>query len=176
MSDFHPSIRMKYCPFCGGNRFVWDGLKKHSCPDCGHVLYTNSATAVIAVIENEKGELLMVRRRYDPAKGMLDLPGGFVDLGESAEEALRREVKEEVNLDVVESLFIKTLPNTYVYDELCYFTTDLAFRCKVASFQPLHAQDDACAARFYSLRQISPQEIGLDSIRNLVLGLQNLSK
>lgn len=167
----HPSKMFKYCPFCGSKRFVWDGKKMHFCQDCGHQLYSNSAAAVIAVIENNKGELLMVRRRFEPAKGMLDLPGGFVDMGESAEAALRREVKEEVNLDVVESQFVVSLPNTYIYNDLCYFTTDLAFRCKVASLQSLQAHDDAFSARFYPLHEIRPEEIGLDSIRKLVMHL-----
>ena len=174
MNDAHPSKRIRFCPFCGSPRFVWDGVKKHECQDCGHVLYTNAATAVIAVIYNDAGELLMVRRRYNPAKGTLDLPGGFVDLGERAEEALWREVKEEVNLNVVECKFICTFPNQYLYDGLYYFTTDLAFRCKVDSLQPLQAQDDAANAQFYPLDQIDTAEIGLDSVRNVVEYLLSL--
>ena len=171
ISDTHPSNRLKYCPFCGGSRFSWDGKKRHLCADCGHMLYTNAATAVIAVIENEAHELLMVKRRFEPAKGKLDLPGGFVDFGESAEAALRREVLEEVNLEVTACQFIRTYPNRYLYDGLTYFTTDLAFRCQVASFQPLHACDDAADACFYPMERIRVADIGLDSIRNVVSDL-----
>ncbi len=172
MTGFHPSQRIRYCPFCGSARFVWDGVKRHRCQDCGHVLYTNAAAAVIAVIENGRDGLLMVRRKFDPAKGSLDLPGGFVDLGEKAEEALRREVMEEVHLEVVASQFLMTLPNRYLYDELCYFTVDLVFRCQVASLQALQAGDDAASAQFYPLQEICLEEIGLDSVRNVVRWLR----
>ena len=172
MPSFHPSERLRFCPFCGGSRFVWDGVKSHRCADCGHKLYTNAAGAVIAVIENEKGEVLFVRRRFNPAKGTLDLPGGFIDLNERAEDAVVREVKEEVGLEVVETRFLTTFPNTYLYDTLLYHTIDLAFRCRVEDFSPLHAADDAEDCSFLSLQEVELSAIGLESIQRLVAGLK----
>ena len=86
----------RFCPFCGSVNFYWDGEKAHLCQDCGHKLYINEAGATIALIHNDKNEYLFTRRRFNPAKGMLDLPGGFIDLGETAEHAMKREVKEEI--------------------------------------------------------------------------------
>lgn len=172
MTSFHPSERFRFCPYCGSPRFVWDGVKSHRCAGCGHKLYTNAAGAVVALIENEKGEVLFVRRRFDPAKGTLDLPGGFIDLGERAEDAVVREVKEEVGLDVVETQFLVTYPNTYLYDSLLYHTIDLVFRCRVEDFRPLHADDDAADCCFLPLEKVEIQEIGLGSIRRLVAGLK----
>lgn len=172
MHPFHPANRFRFCPFCGSPNFRWEGVKSHRCADCGHVLYTNPATAVIAVLENDKGETLFVRRRYEPAKGKLDLPGGFVDCGERAEEALVREVAEEVNLHVTDIRFLMTLPNSYPYDGLLYFTTDLAFSCRVDDWSPLEAADDAAECLFLPLSEVSLQDVGLDSIRNLVAALR----
>ena len=59
------------------------------------IYYFNPSSAVACFIRNSRGELLLVRRAKEPAKGRLDLPGGFVDMHESAEEAAQREVKEE---------------------------------------------------------------------------------
>lgn len=52
-----------------------------------------------AIIKNDKGEIAVIRRNFWP-KGKLDLPGGFVDEGESAEQAATREAKEECGLEV----------------------------------------------------------------------------
>ncbi len=136
--------------------------------DCGHKLYTNAAGAVIAVIRNPQGEVLFVRRRLNPAKGTLDLPGGFIDMGERAEDAVRREVMEEVHLQVTQLEFLCTLPNTYVYDTLLYHTIDLAFSCTVEDYGALYAGDDASDCRFLSLDNVALEEVGLDSIRRLV--------
>ncbi|MBO7624075.1 MAG: NUDIX domain-containing protein [Bacteroidales bacterium] len=168
MHPCHPAFRFRFCPFCGGSRFEWEGSKSHRCADCGHRFYTNPATAVIALLENGKGEILFVRRRFDPAKGTLDLPGGFVDCGERAEEAVAREVREETGLTVTESRFLMTLPNTYLFDELLYFTTDLVFRCKVEDWGALAAGDDAAECCLLPLAAVHPEEIGLGSIRRLV--------
>lgn len=56
--------------------------------------------AVAALILNEKGDLLLVRRGSEPGKGLWSIPGGAVELGESLEQALKREVKEETGLDI----------------------------------------------------------------------------
>lgn len=161
-----------FCPFCGSEKFVWDGTKSHGCSDCGKKLYTNEVGAVIALIRNAAGELLFTTRKFNPAKGMLDLPGGFIDLGETAEHALVREVKEELNLDVLDFQFYGTFPNEYTYAGLTYFTIDLVFECKVEHFDKLLANDDVSAICFKHPKQVNLQDIGLDSVRKLLAELQ----
>jgi len=165
---FHPSQALRFCPFCGANAFLWDGEKAHRCAACGKKMYTNEAAATVALITNDRGELLFVRRRFDPAKGMLDLPGGFVDLGETAEQAVAREVKEELNLDVSGLQFFGSFPNQYLFGGLLYFTLDLAFVCTVHDFSPLCAADDAEEFLFIAPERVRAEEIGLTSIKEVV--------
>src|ERR1039457_2303418 len=87
------------CPRCGSESIFWPSLKNIECTACGFVLFLNMAAAV-AVIMECRGKILFGIRKHEPARGMLDLPGGFVDPGETAEEAVRREVKEELNIDL----------------------------------------------------------------------------
>ena len=83
----HPLHQFTYCPKCGARTFVERNEKAKQCTTCGFVYYFNPSSAVACFIRNSKGELLLVRRAKEPAKGTLDLPGGFVDMYESADAA-----------------------------------------------------------------------------------------
>ncbi len=165
---YHPSKVFKYCPYCGASGFKWDGVKMFSCDKCGQRYYINEAAAVVVLIENDKHELLLTVRGRDPFKGMLDLPGGFVDIGESAEDAVRREVKEEMNLDVEELTFFGSFPNRYIFGGIVYFTLDITFVAKVSDFSAIKALDDVESFRFIPLNEIKLEEVGLDSIKEVV--------
>ena len=88
----HPLHLFKYCPVCGSPHFEEHNFKSKKCADCGFVYYFNSSAATVAFILNSKNELLVCRRAKDPAKGTLDLSGGFIDMFETAEEGVAREV------------------------------------------------------------------------------------
>ena len=110
----HPLDIFGYCPRCGKGGFAINDFKSKKCSGCGFVLYFNAIAAVVALIVNDKGQLLVARRAKEPAKGTLDLPGGFADSMETAEEAVAREVLEECNLRVKESRYLFSLPNKYL--------------------------------------------------------------
>ena len=121
-----------------------------------------------ALIETPDGCLLMVRRRFAPHAGTLDLPGGFVDLDETAEHAVIREVREETGLSVEGLRFWKTFANRYLYGGLVYFTTDLVYFGRVTDFSPLRAADDAAECLLLPKNKIDIAQIGLTSIKNIV--------
>lgn len=91
----HVLDKFKFCPVCGSNHFEINNIKSKKCKDCGFSYYLNPSSATVALILNSKEELLAVRRKKDPAKGALDLPGGFVDMDETGEEGIAREVKRK---------------------------------------------------------------------------------
>ena len=82
----HPLELFKFCPVCGSPHFEIHNEKSKKCADCGFVYYFNSSAATVAFILNGKGELLVCRRGKEPAKGTLDLSGGFIDMFETGEE------------------------------------------------------------------------------------------
>jgi NADH pyrophosphatase NudC (nudix superfamily) len=92
-----------------------------------------------------------------------------VDLGETAEEAITREVKEETGLDVVQTDYLFSLPNTYLYSNLVVHTTDLFFRCKVRSTSNIRPMDDVAETYWIPLDEVHPEEFGLDSIRSGII-------
>lgn len=161
----HPLHQFRFCPKCGSSQFEENNEKSKKCVACGFVYYFNSSAAVVAVIENAKGEILVARRAKDPAKGTLDLPGGFVDMHETAEEAIRREVVEETTLRVTSSEYLFSIPNIYVYSGFEVHTVDMFFRCLVDDFQGLHPHDDVSELQFTPPDKLSPADFGLMSIR-----------
>lgn len=99
----HPLRLFQFCPKCGSGHFIENNKQSKRCETCGFVLYFNPKGAVVGIITNEKGDILVCRRAKEPAKGMLDLPGGFMDSFETAEEAIAREIKEETGLTITNS-------------------------------------------------------------------------
>lgn len=165
----HPLSQFRYCPKCGSSRFDIHNEKSRQCADCGFVYYFNPSSATVAFIVNSRDELLVCRRAKEPAKGTLDLPGGFVDLYETGEEGVIREVKEETGLQVVRTRYLFSLPNLYVYSGFTVHTLDMFFCCEVEDTLHYKAMDDAAALFFVPLKDIRPEEFGLGSIRR---GLQ----
>lgn len=174
--DTHPKTVFKYCPFCGSQRFFWDGAKAHICSDCQHKLYINEAGATVALIANENGELLLTVRKFNPVAGTLDLPGGFIDIGETAEDCVKREIKEELNLDVTDLRFFGTFPNEYQFGGLTYFTIDIVFECNVKTFSSLKAGDDAAKVCFIHPKEINLELVGLKSIKKVIAKYQSKVK
>jgi ADP-ribose pyrophosphatase YjhB (NUDIX family) len=118
------------CPSCGSRDIVFDDMKEFSCRDCSYTYYHNVAAAVGAILEHDK-KIVLIRRGKEPAKGKLDLPGGFVDPKETAEEAVKREIKEELKISVGTLKYLGSYPNIYTYKGVPYNTCDLFFYCKI---------------------------------------------
>ncbi len=161
----HPLTLFDYCPRCGAQGFAVHNVKSKQCPACGFTYYFNPSAATVAVIENSRGQLLVCRRAKEPARGTLDLPGGFIDSFETAEEGVAREVREETGLEVMHTEYLFSLPNLYPYSGLTVHTLDLFFRCKVADESRYEAMDDAAELFFLPWEKINPREFGLASIR-----------
>lgn len=161
----HPLDIFRHCPVCGKEGFAINNVKSKRCEGCGFVLYFNAISATVAVIMNEKDEILVARRAKDPAKGTLDLPGGFADSMETAEEAVTREVLEESGLRVTETKYLFSLPNKYLYSGFEEHTLDMFFLCRVESGDCPVANDDVEELAWMSLDDIRPELFGLQSIR-----------
>jgi len=108
---------------------------------------------------------LVARRGKEPAKGSYDLPGGFIDLFETAEEAVCREVLEETSLIATNPLYLFSIPNIYLYSGFEVHTVDLFFKCKVNDFSGLRADDDVAELLLLAPGMINPADFGLTSIR-----------
>lgn len=147
-----------YCPACGSGDIFFDDVKKIGCRSCSFTYYHNVAAAAAAILEYDK-KIVLIERAKDPGKGRLDLPGGFVDPKESAEEAIKREIKEELKIDVTEPKYLGSYPNIYKYEGVIYHTCDLFFYCKIDALPT-----DFDRTEIEGLILINPLEIPYDRI------------
>jgi NAD+ diphosphatase len=157
-----------YCPVCGSKEFSQNNQKSKKCNHCGFVYYMNPSAAVAGFIVNEAGDLLVCRRGKEPAKDTLDLPGGFTDENETAEEAITREIAEELNARVTQTNYLFSLPNEYEYSGLTIPTMDLFFACQLENTDNLQPADDVADCFFVPLKELQPEFFGLRSIRQAV--------
>ncbi|MDR2806295.1 MAG: NUDIX domain-containing protein [Dysgonamonadaceae bacterium] len=164
----HPLALFRYCPKCGSPRWTENDFKSKKCADCGFIYYFNSSAAVAAFIIDPNERLLVAKRAHEPAKGTLDLPGGFVDLYETGEEAVKREILEETGLKINRIQYLFSLPNLYAYSGFEVHTLDMFFRCEIENLSGLRAADDVEKLLFLPKSKILPERFGLPSIQKAV--------
>ena len=127
--------------------------------------YRNPTPTVDTIIQRDS-RILLVKRRNDPFKGYLVLPGGFVNEGERVEDAAKREVKEETSLNI-ELLDILGVYSDPTRDPRGHMMSTV-FISKVSSHKDkvdAVAQDDAAAIEWISLEVIDTRNVGFDHKR-----------
>jgi ADP-ribose pyrophosphatase YjhB (NUDIX family) len=135
------------------------------CAACGFVYYFNPAIATAGFVRGPGERVLFIRRAKEPGRGMLSIPGGFVDIGETAEEALRRELREEVNVEVDGLEFLCTRPNAYHYQEITYPVLDLFFVCRASDASAAAALEDVESFCWLDAARVNPEGIAFPSVR-----------
>lgn len=165
-------MEFNYCRRCG-TRLTRQG-EPYVCEN-GHRLYAAAAPTVGVFFVTDNNEVLLAVRGIEPGKGMLDAPGGFIDVGESIEQALMRELKEELALT----------PNDYEpFEYLCSGTTDYFYDNEhrpvlsaifVSKLKPgvkPQALDDVEAVTFVPIADVNLDEISGDDIKAAIPILQ----
>jgi 8-oxo-dGTP diphosphatase len=90
----------KYCPRCSSKleEEEVEDRKRYLCKNCGWINYENPLPSVAAMVRNERGDILLVRRGIEPGRGEWALPSGFIEIEETPEMACVRELEEETGL------------------------------------------------------------------------------
>ena len=160
----------KFCPSCASTHFTFPANRRFLCEDCGFSYYHNIAAAVALVFTFED-KILFTVRNVDPDKGKWDLPGGFIDPNETAEEAACREIREELGLNLQPSdlKYITTSPNNYLYKNVPYRTMDIFYECALPSdVINVAAEDEIQELIWVKRSEIDLEKIGFVSIRNVI--------
>jgi len=142
----------KFCPICAGplKREVVENSWRLRCQKCGEIHYENPKPSVALLVRNDAGEILLVRRNVDPGAGRWCLPGGFVEMGETVQDAARRELLEETGLEGVLLSVVDAASklNGYYGDVVV-----IAFEARITGGE-LKPGDDAAEARYFATDQL----------------------
>lgn len=103
-------MTIAYCIECG-TQLSQKNTVEYTCAN-GHTYYNNPRVGVVLIFQKDN-KVLFSRRAHEPKQGKWDMPGGFVDPGETLEEAAIREAKEELGIDVEALHYITSNPNLY---------------------------------------------------------------
>lgn len=167
-SNTHPVNVLRFCPRCGSPRFPATGSRSFKCADCSFNYFVNSSAAVAVLLFNEKAELLLTRRAVEPHKGKLDLPGGFIDPMETAEQAAIREIQEELGIEIHSLSYFCSFPNEYIFSGYSVFTLDLAFLAKTESLDKMTPMDDISSFEFIKPQDVDMEELPSISMKNII--------
>jgi ADP-ribose pyrophosphatase YjhB (NUDIX family) len=95
---------LNHCTVCGGRLELGPvaGEERHRlvCQRCGHIAYVNPRLVTTTIPVTESGELVLIRRGFEPGRGLWAQPGGFLEVDETVSEGAVRETLEETGLVV----------------------------------------------------------------------------
>lgn len=156
-------MKAEHCLACGSRlRPVREERRtRRRCPRCGWTFYNNPVPAVVGVIRNRRGQILLVRRAAPPYEGSWDLPGGFLEAGELPEPALRREIREEVGARPVRMRLLGFFNDTYGTGGFPILAT--VYTARLAGSP--RAASDVSEVAWYSPRNLPYREIRFRSVR-----------
>jgi ADP-ribose pyrophosphatase YjhB (NUDIX family) len=142
---------IKFCPRCATavNHEEKFGLMRPVCPQCGWIHFVDPKVAAAVLVEQD-GRVLLVRRANEPYRGLWTLPAGFVNGGEDPAKAAARECLEETGLVVDVSRVLDVIAGLE-HDRGADFL--IVYEAQIVSGQ-LHPADDADAVEWFSYDQL----------------------
>lgn len=153
-----------WCPRCSAGR-AGAAANPFRCGACGFAYFFNTASAVAVFIEDGAGRCLFIRRAREPARGKLALAGGFTDADETGEEATRREIREELGLELGPLRYLGSWPNRYHAGGFTVPVLDLFFRAPLASHTISPDANEVSGIEWLRPEEVDPEALAFPSMR-----------
>lgn len=153
--------KFKYCPKCSCLDLVSEH-KNYKCESCKFMFWQNSKPTVTAMIMRG-GKVLLGKRNKAPYKGYWDLPGGFLEDGEYPEIGLKREIKEELGIDIKIKRFIGVFIDKFYDQGDWYNALCLHYLVSIKSGEPMPLEE-ATEIKWFPLNNL-PKRISFKSNR-----------
>lgn len=155
----------QFCPNCKNKLEHLNG-RLVDCKKCGFHYYWNASPTTGVLLENKNGEILLVKRKFEPKKGFWDVPGGFVSDDENFEEGLVREINEELGVIVNNIEYIGSSTDLYPYKGLIYQTIVALFRGKID--EGVYPTDDVSEVKFFKKEEFQRVEFAFPGLGRLI--------
>jgi len=167
-------LKYKYCPQCK-TKLVKKNIhpgdpERIVCPNCSFVYYNNPAPTVTGIFR-KNNKFLFSQRGIEPLKNYWDFPGGFIESFEPPKEALKREMKEELTVEITQAEFFGVYIDKYFYNQENQSTLNLYY---LVDYQGnLTPQDDVKAIKWFSLDN-PPEKIAFKHMYQVIKDLKKL--
>ncbi len=159
-----------YCPICATplQTGMLEGKKRKYCPKCDFVDYKNPLPVALAVAVKDK-KFLLIKRGIPPRKGMWASPSGFIEVGETSEEACLRELKEETGMsgEVVRLIGVVRREDQEIYGDMLI----IKYLIKVKGEKLTPAADEVEDARFFDIAELPDYYVNL--FKDVIKEVQN---
>ena len=145
---------------CGGKTV--QSKNKHTCTICNKTFYDNPKAAVVVMLyTSDKKHLILSRRAHEPEAGKIDFIGGFLDVGETFEQAAYREMQEESGLaatDIGVLRYVTSIYNGYAWEGSVLPTTSVCFMAELKDGSRLIAADDVSSFETFAIDALPTNE------------------
>jgi len=145
----------QHCGRCGTQTEPVPGERARKCPACGLISYPRLTPAIIVLIE--RGDEILLARGHQFPPGRYGIVAGFVEPGESLEEAVQREIREEVGLDVTDVSYFGSQPWPFPHGIM------IGFRARCAAGEIILADGELAEAGWYNTENLPtvPQKLSI---------------
>ena len=167
-----PRQHFHHCPRCAKALAGAAEANRIECTACGFLLYFNPTVAGVAFASREDGRVLFIRRAKEPGKDLLAPPGGFIDVGETAEVAVEREYREEVGVRIADVTFLCSQVNQYAYRGVLYPVLDLFFTARAVNPTAAQSLDDVSGFEWRDPLTVAEDELAFPSMKAALRVLQ----
>ena len=161
-----------YCPNCGASTLKKLNDNGQQCHSCRATHYHHDSPCVGALIVKDD-KVLLTKRAKAPFKGWWDVPGGFVNPGEHPVEALKREMKEELEIKITATQFLNAYPDVYG-NHTGYGTLNMHFICTLEG-NPKKIDTEIAELKWFPLTKL-PKKIAFANGQQAVKDLKKFKE
>jgi mutator protein MutT len=155
----------RHCPVCGAGITPSDG--EVECRKCGYVTYAHSKPTASAIVDDGDGRVLLSRRALDPFAGKWDVPGGFLEEGEHPQDCVRRELREEAGIGLVDLRLLGIWIDRYEYKGRVVATLNIYYAAR-AGDEALEPADDVAELRWFAPDDVPAEELAFAHIPDVL--------
>lgn len=163
-------IKYSFCPKCGSPLEDKNGYYK--CTSCGYNLFPHSsATGSVLIIKEDK--VLLSKRKIDPNKGQIDMPGGFLNYSENPQDGALREIKEEIGQEIEIIDLLGIYMDSYFYQNEDISTLNMVYIGQLKSpTVKIEVSDDVAEVFWQPIDEV-PEKVAFNVIKQ---ALEDLKK